>query len=128
VTFTAVAESFDHYTTLAFRLQDAQNGYFVVFAPANIRINPNGFIRLDKMDSGRQTTLASHQKQKVLEVGHSAKIKVVAKGPSIEVFLNGDRVIQAEDTTFRSGYLGLQVRGSSSSYPGKVAYSHVDFY
>jgi RNA polymerase sigma factor (sigma-70 family) len=128
VTFSAIATSLDHYVNLAIRLQDANNGYIIVFAPPNIRVNPNGFVRLDKIVDGTQTTLASYLKQKVLDVGHSAKIKVVARGPVIEVYLNGDRVIRAEDNTFSSGCLGLRAIGASRTYPGHVTFSHVDFY
>ncbi len=128
VTFSAVASSFDLEASLAIRLQDANNGYIIVFAPANTRVNPNGYILLAKRTSGSQTALAIYKKQKVLTVGHSAKIKVVAKGPSIEVFLNGTMVIQAEDATFATGYIGLRIAGYSSSYPCDATFSHVNFY
>ena len=128
VTFSAVAGSLDMAASLAIRLQDADNGYFIVFAPANTRVNPNGYILLAKRISGAQTPIGIYQKQKVLDVGHSARIKVVAKGPAIEVYLNGDKVIQAEDATFATGYLGLRVAGYSQSYPCNATYSRVNFY
>jgi RNA polymerase sigma factor (sigma-70 family) len=127
VTFSALAGSQDHEASFAIRMQDAANGYFIVFAPANTRVNPNGYIRLSRRVSGSETTLADYKKQKVLGVGHSATIKVLAKGPSIEVFLNGDRVIQAQDTTFASGRIGLRIFGFSSSYPCNSTFSNVRF-
>jgi hypothetical protein len=128
VTLSADAGSSDLAASLAIRLQDARNGYFIVFAPAYTRVHPNAYIILAKRVSGRQTILASYEKQKLLTVGYSAKIKVVAKGPSIEVFLNGSKVMEAEDTTFGTGSLGLRISGYSSSYPCDATFSHVTFY
>jgi fructan beta-fructosidase len=128
VTFSAVAGSPDLAASLAIRLQDANNGYLIVFAPANTRVNPNGYILLAKRTSGNQSAIAIYKKQKVLTVGHSAKIKVVARGSAIEVFLNGTKVMQAEDTTFATGYIGLRICGYSSSYPCDATFSHVNCY
>jgi hypothetical protein len=34
-------------------------------------------------------------------IGSSAKMKVVARGPAIEVRMNGEKILQARDTTFQ---------------------------
>ena len=128
VTFSAIAGSSDLAASLAIRLQDARNGYFIVFAPAYTRVHPNAYLLLAKRVSGRQTTIAIYEKQNILATGYSAKIKVVAKGSLIQVYLNGTKVIEAEDTTFASGYLGLRISGFSSSYPCDATFSHVTFY
>lgn len=128
VTFSAVAGSSDLAASLAIRLQDARNGYFIVFAPAYTRVHPNAYVLLAKRVAGRQTTLAVYEKQKLLTVGYSARIKVVAKGPVIQVFLNGAKVLGAEDTTFTTGNLGLRISGFSSSYPCDATFSDVKFY
>ena len=127
VTFSAIAGSSDLAASLAIRLQDAHNGYIIVFAPAYTRVHPNAYILLSKRVSGRQTTLGIYEKQKLIKAGYSAKITVVARGSLIEVFLNGTKVIQAEDATFATGRIGLRISGFSSSYPCDATFSHVKF-
>lgn len=125
VTFSAVAGSRDWDASLAVRLQDANNGYFIIYAPPYTRVNPNGYLRLDKRVNGRNTLLAVYRKKKVVAAGRSARITVVAKGPLIKVYLNGDKLLEAADTTFTNGYLGFRIFGGGSVYPGSATYSGV---
>jgi photosystem II stability/assembly factor-like uncharacterized protein len=45
------------------------------------------------------------------EVSRWFKVKVVAKGPSIRVWVNGRVAFEAHDETYRSGYIGLAGQG-----------------
>lgn len=126
VTFSAIASTTNREASLAIRLQDASNGYLIVFAPAGTPGNGDGFVRLVKRTSMNETTIAAYQKRKLLTIGKSAKIKVVAKGSLITVFLNGDKILQAHDTTFTTGYIGFRIYGWAD-YPCDATFSHVNF-
>lgn len=126
VTFSAIASTTNREASLAIRLQDASNGYLIVFAPAGTPGNGDGFIRLVKRTSNSETTVAAYQKRKLLTVGKSAKIKVMAKSSLITVFLNGEKVLQAHDTTFTTGYIGFRIYGWAD-FPCDATFSHVNF-
>jgi len=72
---------------------------------------PNGFVRLRRRIGNDETTLATYQGPRLAATGKSAKIKVVANGSSIQVFLNGANVLRAHDTNFTSGAIGFRVYG-----------------
>ena len=126
VTFSAIAKTTNREASLAFRMQDAANGYILKFTPVGSPGEPNGFVRLRKRVGNDETTLATYQGPRLAATGHSAKIKVVAKGSSIQVFLNGANVLRAHDTTFTNGYIGFRVYGWGDS-PCDATFSHVSF-
>jgi hypothetical protein len=126
VTFSAIAKTTNREASLAFRMQDAANGYILNFTPVGSPGEPNGFVRLRKRIGNDETTLAIYQGQRLVATGKSAKIKVVAKGSLIQVFLNGANVLRAHDTTFTTGYIGFRVYGWGDS-PCDATFSHVSF-
>ena len=126
VTFSAIARTSNGEATLAIRLQDANNGYFAVFAPSGTVPNTEGFVRLVKRVSGNEIRLATYQGQRLPAPGKSFKIKVVATGPLIEVFLNGANILRAHDATFTNGYIGLRVYGWGD-YPCDATFSALNF-
>ena len=126
VTFSATAKTTNREASLAFRMQDAANGYILNFTPVGSPGEPNGFVRLRKRVGNDETTLAVYQGPRLVATGKSAKIKVVAKGSSIQVFLNGANVLRAHDTTFTTGYIGFRVYGWAD-FPCDATFSHVKF-
>jgi hypothetical protein len=126
VTFSAFAKTANREASLAFRMQNATNGYILNFTPVGSPGEPNGFVRLRKRVGNDETTLATYQGPRLAATGKSAKIKVVAKGSSIQVFLNGANVLRAHDTTFTNGYLGFRVYGWADS-PCDATFSGVSF-
>jgi RNA polymerase sigma factor (sigma-70 family) len=126
VTFSAIARTPNGEATLAIRLQDANNGYLAVFAPSGTVPNTEGFVRLVKRVSGNEIRLATYQGKRLPAPGKSFKIKVVAKGPLIEVFLNGANILRAHDATFTNGYIGLRVYGWGD-YPCDATFSDLAF-
>jgi len=126
VTFSAIASTANREASLAFRMQDAANGYILNFTPVGSPGEPNGFVRLRKRVGNDETTLATYQGPRLAATGKSAKIKVVAKGSSIQVFLNGANVLRAHDTTFTNGYIGFRVYGWGDS-PCDATFSRVSF-
>lgn len=129
VTFSAVAGTPNREASLAIRMQDAANGYLIVFVPSNSPRDPAGFIRLVKRTSGDETTIAAYQKQKLKLLGTrlSAKIKVVARGSLIEIFVNGVKVIQTNDSTFATGSIGFRIYGQADA-PCDATFSKVTFH
>ena len=127
VTFSATAKTPNREASLAFRMQDASNGYILNFTPVGSPGEPNGFVRLRKRIGNDETTLATYQGQRLAATGKSAKIKIVARGSLIEVFLNGANVLRAHDATFANGYIGFRVYGWGDS-PCDATFSHVKFY
>jgi len=127
VTFSAIVGTPNREASLAFRMQDAANGYLLNFVPVGSPGEPNGFVRLRKRVGNDETTLATYQGQRLAATGKSAKIKIVARGSLIEVFLNGANVLRAHDATFANGYIGFRVYGWGDS-PCDATFSHVKFY
>jgi hypothetical protein len=126
VTFSATAKTTNREASLAFRMQDAANGYILNFTPVGSPGEPNGFVRLRKRVGNDETTLAVYQGPRLAATGKSAKIKVVAKGSLIQVFLNGANVLRAHDTTFTTGSIGFRVYGWGD-FPCDATFSRVKF-
>ncbi len=127
VTLSAVVTTPNREATLDIRLQDATNGYSVVFSPGHTPGNDGpGFVRLNKMINANETRLATYQGPRMVAAGKSAKLKVVAKGSLIEVYLNGANILRAHDTTFTSGYIGFRIYGWADA-PCDATFSDVNF-
>ena len=128
VTYSATVSTTNREATLAIRMQDAGNGYLILFAPAHTPVpwNRTGFVAVVKMVSGAETTLVSYNRR-LSAVGPTAKIKVIAHGPSIEVQLNGTKILQVNDSTFTSGRIGLRIFGDPN-YPCDSTFSRVSFH
>jgi len=128
VTFSAVARTANREATLVVRMQDATNGYSIVFAPGGTPGNQGaGFVRLNKIISGNETRLATYQGPRMTAAGKRAKLKVVAKGPLMEVYLDGANILRAHDATFTNGYLGLRIYGWADA-PCDATFSGVTYY
>ncbi len=121
VTLSAIASTTNREASLAIRMQDAKNGYLIVFVP-----DPWGRINLVKRESGHDTVLASYHGGILSSIGKSAKITVAARGPLIEVRLNGTRVLRVIDSTFITGLIGFRIHGSPD-WPCDATFSEVTF-
>jgi hypothetical protein len=126
VTLSAIASSTNREASLAIRMQDADNGYIIIFAPGGTPRDDAGHIALIKRISGDETTLASYQGRVFSSMGQSAKVAVTARGPLIEVRLNDVRVLRVMDSTFSTGLIGLRIFGDAD-YPCDATFSKVTF-
>jgi len=126
ITFSALVASTNKEATLAVRLQDAYNGYFVVFRPPRTHNNPNAMIELNRRVDNHETTLATHRGRGLSAFNHSVKLTVVTRGPFIEVRLNGTSVMHVMDATFTSGHIGLRTYGWGD-YPCDATFSNIKF-
>jgi len=127
VTLSAIAGTTNREASLAFRLQDANNGYLVIFAPAGTPREDAGCILLIKKTEGTEVTLASYQGRVFSKLGQSAKIAVTAQGSAIEVHLNNVRVLRVMDTTYATGLIGLRIFGDPE-YPCDATFASITFH
>jgi hypothetical protein len=91
---------------IIFRAKDAKN-YYVVRANAL----ENNF-RLYTMKDGSRNQLASAKVDEP-KLGAWSTIRVVAKGPKIQAYLNGKLQIDHEDKTYTEGWVGLWTKADS---------------
>ena len=127
VTLSATASTTNREASLAFRLQDARNGYLVIFAPAGTPREDGGCVLLIKKTDGNEITLAAYRGRVFSSLGQSAKIAVTARGSLIEVRLKDVRVLRVKDTTFTAGLIGLRIFGDPDS-PCDATYASVTFH
>ncbi len=113
VTLSAIASSENREASFAVRMQDPDNGYIVIFAPARTPCpwNPLGKVELLKRIDGKDEVLAAYQGGMLSGMGSSAELAVSASGAQLQVFLDGVLVVEAEDATFPEGHIGLRVFG-----------------
>ena len=107
-------------------MQDADNGYIIIFVPGDTPRDDAGHITLVKRISGSEDTLASYHGRVFSSMGQSAKIAVAARGPLIEVRLNDVRVLRVMDSTFTTGLIGLRIFGDTD-YPCDATFLKVTF-
>jgi serine/threonine protein kinase len=125
VTLSVIAGSTNRGADLAIRMQDADNGYIVVFTPDDTpwAAENGSLVKLEKRTSGEAVELAKFIRRSLPQ---SAKITVIAKGPWIEVRLNGDSVLRVHDTTYASGFIGLRIYGDPVK-PSDATFSNLTF-
>ena len=114
LTLAAIVSTQNREASLAIRMQDAANGYIVIFLPDGIAWNNGiGGIWLAKRVNYSETILGYYHDSKYPKLGEQAQLSVSVKGSKIIVIFNGAKVIQANDSTFTSGYVGLRIYGDS---------------
>lgn len=123
VSFSATVSTPNREASLAVRLQDARNGYFIVFVPFS---SDDGLINLVKRQGGDETVLASYHGRLMSSMDRTAKIAITARGPLLEVRLSGTRVLRVIDSTFPSGLIGFRIFGEGN-WPCDATYSKVTF-
>jgi|SRR5262245_42279597 hypothetical protein len=106
VRFRPVSGREDASGGIIFRARDGQN-YLLVRANAL----ENNF-RLYTMVNGKRSTIASARVNEP-KLGMWHAIRVVARGPKVEAYLNGARLLEHEDKTFTDGWVGLWTKADS---------------
>ncbi len=108
VQFKAISGSMDQAGGIIFRFVDADN-YYVLRANA---LEDN--VILFKYVKGARTGIASAAAPVSSGTWHT--LKVVAKGESIQGFLDGKLVINVKDSTYNEGLVGLWTKADSITY------------
>ena len=114
VRFKPVSGRVDQAAGLVWRYQD-ENNYYIVRANA---LEDN--VVLYKVQNGKRTDLPlkgagrTYGKKSEVPAGQWSTLRVVANGPSFEVFLNGTTLYEVEDMTFRqAGKVGVWTKADS---------------
>lgn len=114
VRFKPVSGSVDQAAGLVWRFRDADN-YYIVRANA---LENN--VVLYKVENGRRTDLPvkgegrTYGKKAPVPSGAWSTLRVVASGPRFEVYLNGAKLYEVDDTTFTApGTVGLWTKADS---------------
>ncbi len=125
VTLSVIAGSTNRGADLAIRMQDANNGYLVIFTPDGTpwAADSGSLVKVVKRTDGEEVELAKFVRR---DLPQSAKITVIARGPLIEVRLNEDPVLTVRDSTFATGFIGLRVYGDPVK-PSDATFSHLTF-
>jgi hypothetical protein len=118
VAFKAVDGSIDQAAGIVWRYQDSNN-YYIVRANA---LENN--VVLYKVENGIRSSIApkglpsrSYGVKHLIPSGRWNTLKVTFSGAKIAVFLNQERLFEAEDTTFqKSGKIGLWTKADSVTY------------
>src|SRR5262250_1165840 len=106
VRFRPVSGREDASGGIIFRARDGQN-YLLVRANAL----ENNF-RLYTIVNGKRSTIASARVTEP-KLGEWHRIRVVAKGPRIQAYLDDALLLDHEDKTFTGGWLGLWTKADS---------------
>jgi serine/threonine protein kinase len=109
-TFAAEVQAVDREASLAFRMQDDQNGYLMIIVPTGAR-GGNPGVYLAKRLQGGHSFLASSQ-QHAPAVGQWIGVSVRVEGTRIQVSINGALVFDISDTSTTpliSGKVGFRV-------------------
>ena len=125
VAFKAVDGSIDQAAGIVWRYQDSNNYYI---ARANALENN---VLLYKVENGVRTSIApkglpsrSYGIKHSIPNGRWNSLKVTFAGAAFTVFLNQERLLEAEDTTFqRPGKIGLWTKADSVTYFDDLAIS-----
>jgi hypothetical protein len=106
VRFRPISGKEDASGGIIFRARDGRN-YFLIRANAL----ENNF-RLYRLVNGKRSTIASARvSEPSLGAWHS--IRVVAAGPKIQGYLDGQRLLDHDDKTFADGWVGLWTKADS---------------
>ena len=106
VRFRLVSGTEDASGGIIFRARDGRN-YFLVRANAL----ENNF-RLYTIVNGKRSTIASTRVAEP-KLGEWHTIRVVARGPKIQAYLNESLLLDHEDKTFTAGWVGLWTKADS---------------
>jgi hypothetical protein len=123
-TMSVVASVNNREASVAFRMQDKDNGYILVFCPAGTHWTQGNAaqLRLMKRTIEGEFELATYKGEKFAALGRKAKIEVTASGPSFTVRLNGVKVLRDRDDTYATGRLGFRICGDSTD-PSDATFS-----
>ena len=130
VTISATVSTTNREASFAVRMQDADNGYLVIFAPLGDNVLTGntsygrGMVRFHKKTSGKEVVVNAYAGQLFSSITSTAKLAVSAKGPWFEVLVNDVTVLRIKDTDFSSGLVGLRICGDEK-YPCDAAFSDV---
>ncbi len=113
--FSAEVLTFDREASLAFRMQDENNGFIFTLVPQGATEGTPG-IYLAKRVDGTDNIVAATEADDIPFTEDWATLRVEATGDSLRLYLNGALVIgyeSGEDPSFPYGRVGLRIYGDA---------------
>lgn len=91
--------------------EDGRNGYYF-----NLDPNMKAFRLFYKIDGGFEERMVIGKVPAFIQPGKVYKVKIEAKGPHIQIYVDGQKIMDLRDGTFAEGHFGLNVFGGQASY------------
>lgn len=91
--------------------EDGQSGYNF-----NLDTNMKAYRLFYKVDGRFEERQVLARVPHFVQAGLTYKVKIVASGPHIEIYVNGEKIIDLNDGTFAEGHFGVNVFGGRASY------------
>ena len=91
--------------------EDGQSGYYF-----NLDTSMKAFRLFYKVDGRFEERQVLARVPHFVQAGLTYKVKIVANGPHIKIYVNGEKIIDLNDGTFAEGHFGVNVFGGRASY------------
>ncbi|MGM0874729.1 MAG: GH32 C-terminal domain-containing protein [Bacillota bacterium] len=90
---------------------DGRSGYYF-----NLDPNMKAFRLFYKIDGRFEERMVIGKVPAFIQPGKKYKVKIEAQGPHIQIYVDGQKIIDLQDGTFAEGHFGLNVFGGQASY------------
>lgn len=108
----------EHSFGIVIRYDNAESFYCVEF-------RTDGFVRLAQMIDGEYQGITAWSQTAALRSGRSNALRVIIPGNRVIAYLNGSKVLDAEEVSFTSGNIGLMAHAYDA--PGTwVAFDNIE--
>ncbi|MFB9760488.1 GH32 C-terminal domain-containing protein [Ectobacillus funiculus] len=91
--------------------EDGRSGYYF-----NLDPNMKAFRLFYKIDGGFEERMVIGKVPAFIQPGKVYKVKIETKGPHIQIYVDGQKIMDLRDGTFAEGHFGLNVFGGQASY------------
>jgi levanase len=91
--------------------EDGRSGYYF-----NLDPNMKAFRLFYKIDGGFEERMVIGKVPAFIQPGKTYKVKIEAKGPHIQIYVDGQKIMDLQDGTFAEGHFGVNVFGGQASY------------
>ncbi|MBI0578649.1 GH32 C-terminal domain-containing protein [Neobacillus cucumis] len=91
--------------------EDGRSGYYF-----NLDPNMKAFRLFYKIDGGFEDRMVIAKVPAFIQPGRTYKVKIEAKGPHIQIYVDDQKIIDLQDGTFAEGHFGLNVFGGQATY------------
>ncbi|WP_347553177.1 GH32 C-terminal domain-containing protein (plasmid) [Pseudalkalibacillus hwajinpoensis] len=91
--------------------EDGRSGYYF-----NLDPNMNAFRLFYKMNGSFEERMVIGNVPAFIQPGKTYTVRILAKGPHIQIEVDGEKVMDLRDGTFAEGHFGLNVFGGKATY------------
>ncbi|MEH7503999.1 GH32 C-terminal domain-containing protein [Neobacillus drentensis] len=91
--------------------EDGRSGYYF-----NLDPNMKAFRLFYKIDGGFDERMVIGKVPAFIQPGKTYKVKIEAKGPHIQIYIDGQKIMDLQDGSFAEGHFGVNVFGGQAYY------------